>query len=77
MTIYDERSARRTAIEVVTAGLQGGAIRLIGPVCNDQASSNGTADALYLSHLIAEIAVQLKSSAKKNSEPQKPQIPQR
>jgi hypothetical protein len=44
-----------TALALVTAGIQSGSIKLLGPQAGAHAVQNGRNDAVYLKHLLEEL----------------------
>lgn len=59
MTIYTKQNARSAARELISAGLQSGAIKLIGTSNSPAAQANSDADALYLSNLFIKLTEKL------------------
>lgn len=54
-------SSLATTIQLISAGLQGGSIKLRGVVSTDSAEEDAKADALYLKTLISELQVAVKA----------------
>jgi len=56
--------AGKAALQTVSAALQSGAVKLLGPTHQDDAETFAKADALYLATVMNELAAKLKAEDK-------------